>query len=108
MSKYPIKRIRTIALVGQGIFQFLAATQTPIALIVLEDKGDRVGDLPGMWQKPLLPPSAVVPGIPASLDALVLSLLSVNPFARPGSAAEVVDRGAKAERRTEAVQRERV
>lgn len=36
------------------------------------------------------PPSACRPGVPAGLDALVLSLLAQDPADRPGSAADVV------------------
>lgn len=38
------------------------------------------------------PPSAYVPGVPPELDELVLGLLHVDPMARPGSAAEVMER----------------
>jgi hypothetical protein len=55
-------------------------------------------ELPAAWEKPLSPPSQLVPvdegtpKIPAALDHLVLSLLSRNPLARPASAAEVIAR----------------
>ena len=49
-------------------------------------------DLYGMWSRRVEAPSIIVPAIPATLDALVLSLLSLNPLARPGSAAEVFER----------------
>ena len=52
----------------------------------------QVEDLKALWKEPPPPPSAVVPGIPKELDALVLSLLSANPLARPASAAEVIAR----------------
>lgn len=52
----------------------------------------RVAELGGVWSQPVRPPSSVVPAVPASLDALILSLLDLNPLARPGSAAEVCDR----------------
>jgi hypothetical protein len=45
-----------------------------------------------MWRTPPPPPSALVPGIPSGLDQLVLGLLSLEPLARPSSAAEVLDR----------------
>jgi tRNA A-37 threonylcarbamoyl transferase component Bud32/tetratricopeptide (TPR) repeat protein len=38
------------------------------------------------------PPSRQVQGIPAALDELVLSLLSLDPLSRPASAAELIDR----------------
>ena len=49
-------------------------------------------DLVDRWHEPPLPPSEVVPGIPAALDALVLDLLQLDPSARPASAAEVIER----------------
>jgi hypothetical protein len=52
----------------------------------------QVEDLKALWREPPPPPSAIVPGIPKELDALVLSLLSANPLARPASAAEVIAR----------------
>jgi tRNA A-37 threonylcarbamoyl transferase component Bud32/tetratricopeptide (TPR) repeat protein len=48
--------------------------------------------LRNLWNEPIAPPSALVKGVPAELDALVMSLLSLNPEARPVSAAEVLDR----------------
>jgi hypothetical protein len=44
------------------------------------------------WSSPLAPPSARVPGIPAALDHLVMSLLSLEPALRPPSAFEVMQR----------------
>jgi Protein kinase domain/AAA ATPase domain len=38
------------------------------------------------------PPSTLAPDTPAALDRLVMSLLSVDPEARPGSASEVMER----------------
>ena len=55
-------------------------------------KAQRVAHLSAAWAKPPLPPSAHVPGIPSELDRLVLSLLSLEPLARPTSAAEVLER----------------
>ena len=52
----------------------------------------QIEDLDGLWKESPAPPSAVVEGIPKELDALVLSLLSANPLARPASAAEVIAR----------------
>ncbi len=49
-------------------------------------------DLYGLWSLRLEAPSSYVPEIPRALDELVLSLLSLNPLARAGSAAEVFDR----------------
>ncbi len=49
-------------------------------------------DLYGMWGRRVEAPSVLQPGIPDTIDSLILSLLSLNPLARPGSAAEVFDR----------------
>jgi hypothetical protein len=49
-------------------------------------------ELSATWNERLLAPSAQVTGIPRALDGLILSLLSLNPLARPGSAAEVFER----------------
>ena len=51
----------------------------------------RFEDLPALWQRPPVAPSKLVPGIPPGLDALVLSLLSVDPLSRPSSSAAVID-----------------
>ena len=52
----------------------------------------QIEELTELWREPPAAPSAVVEGIPKELDALVLSLLSANPLARPASAAEVIAR----------------
>ncbi|HEX4354545.1 MAG TPA: protein kinase, partial [Polyangiales bacterium] len=44
------------------------------------------------WSSKPAPPSAHVPGIPAALDELVLSLLSIDPALRPQSTFEVMQR----------------
>ncbi len=49
-------------------------------------------ELYGMWSRRVEAPSATGADVPDSLDGLVLSLLSLNPLARPGSAAELFDR----------------
>ncbi|MDB4987320.1 MAG: pknB11 [Myxococcaceae bacterium] len=51
-----------------------------------------ISELGSAWDAPIVPPSAYVVGLPARLDELVLSLLSVDPAARPSSAAEVIER----------------
>jgi hypothetical protein len=48
-------------------------------------------ELVAVWRGPLAPPSLLVHGIPAALDALVMSLLSLDPVARPANAASVID-----------------
>jgi tetratricopeptide (TPR) repeat protein len=48
--------------------------------------------LPALWRLPVAPPSLFAPDLAPELDALVLSLLSQDPLARPRSAAEVIDR----------------
>jgi hypothetical protein len=44
------------------------------------------------WRHEPVPPSQLVPGIPPALDALVLSLLRIDPVERPRSAFEVMHR----------------
>jgi hypothetical protein len=50
-----------------------------------------VNELPQLWQNPPAPPSELVPGIPAELDRLILSMLSRDPLGRPETAAAVID-----------------
>jgi hypothetical protein len=50
----------------------------------------RLEDLNPLWRIPPAPPSDLTPHVPKELDALVLSLLSLDPLARPTSAAEVI------------------
>jgi Protein kinase domain/AAA ATPase domain len=45
-----------------------------------------------LWEAPLAPPSRIVEGIPEALDALVLSLPSLEPAMRPRSAFEIMHR----------------
>ncbi len=45
-----------------------------------------------VWTQTPLPPSALVEDVPPALDALVMSMLSLDPAARPASAAEVFDK----------------
>ncbi|HKP62464.1 MAG TPA: protein kinase [Polyangiales bacterium] len=51
-----------------------------------------LASMPAAWAVPPLPPSHHVPEIPAGLDALVLSLISIEPAHRPRSAFEVMQR----------------
>ena len=48
--------------------------------------------LPRVWKEPVVRPSRIVSDVPAALDELVLSLLSVDAMQRPSCAAEVIDR----------------
>ncbi|HEX3597980.1 MAG TPA: protein kinase, partial [Polyangiaceae bacterium] len=52
----------------------------------------RLAELKEVWSSPVSPPSTLAEGIPEALDSLVLSLLSLDPPARPGAASEVFDR----------------
>jgi hypothetical protein len=52
----------------------------------------RIAELKGVWSSTVQPPSTFAEDIPEALDSLVLSLLSLNPPARPGAASEVFDR----------------
>ena len=49
-------------------------------------------ELAEVWRTPPRPPSSVRAGIPRALDELVMSLLALDPGARPRSAAEVMAR----------------
>lgn len=51
-----------------------------------------LSDLLQSWQHSPPAPSVISPSVPPALDELVLSLLSIDPLARPASAAEVIDR----------------
>jgi len=51
-----------------------------------------VAGLPLAWKQPLVRPLRIVSELPAALDELVISLLSMDAMQRPGSAAEVLDR----------------
>jgi hypothetical protein len=51
-----------------------------------------IEQLPDLWRIPPAPPSTYARDVPPELDALVLALLNRNPFARPSSAAEVIER----------------
>lgn len=49
-------------------------------------------DLPTAWARRPAPPSAFSADVPPALDALVLSMIDVDPLGRPASAVEVVER----------------
>lgn len=51
-----------------------------------------LAELDAYWCVPLAPPSSIIGDVPAELDALVMSLLSQDPLARPSMAAEVISR----------------
>ncbi len=52
----------------------------------------KVNQLAAAWRVSPAPPSHYAPEVSPELDQLVLSLLSMDPLARPSSAAEVIDR----------------
>jgi hypothetical protein len=52
----------------------------------------RFSELKGAWSAAVAPPSSLAPDVPEALDALVLSLLNLNPLGRPVAAPEVFDR----------------
>jgi hypothetical protein len=52
----------------------------------------QLDDLPAFLEGIPAPPSAWAKGVPEALDALVLTMLSRDPLARPSSAAEVIER----------------
>jgi len=51
-----------------------------------------IEELEDVWKQRVIPPSKLAPNIPEQADALILSLLSLDPNARPSSIADVVDR----------------
>lgn len=69
-----------------GVVAFWSLTKTlPYAI-------DRIADAELAWTLPVVAPSTLEPSVPPSLDALVLSLLSLDPLGRPPSAADVIER----------------
>jgi hypothetical protein len=52
----------------------------------------RLSELRQVWNRVVEPPSVFAPDVPAPLDSLVLSMLGLNPLARPATATEVIDR----------------
>lgn len=52
----------------------------------------KVADLEELWSLRPPPPSAMAPEVPAALDELVLSMLSLDRHGRPASAVEVIER----------------
>jgi len=52
----------------------------------------RFSELRDIWRNRVAAPSSFVPDIPKALDNLVMSLLNLNPKARPSSTAEVMER----------------
>jgi len=48
--------------------------------------------LQAIWAQRPPPPSAIVPDVPPALDALVMSMISLDPATRPRSAFEVMER----------------
>jgi len=48
-------------------------------------------ELPLLWKRGVIPPSALKPEIPAALDSLILSLTSEDWLSRPVHAAQVID-----------------
>ena len=51
----------------------------------------RMQDLLLVWETPPVPPSQYAPELPRALEALVLSLLSLDPLGRPPNGAAVID-----------------
>ena len=51
----------------------------------------RIQDLLMVWETPPVPPSQLAEGIPRELEALVFSLLNLDPLGRPPNAAAVID-----------------
>ncbi|HEX6242767.1 MAG TPA: AAA family ATPase, partial [Polyangiales bacterium] len=68
-----------------AVAYFLLTQRLPFAIRSIEEMSEAHRVAPP-------PPSSLVPEVPAALDELVLSLLSIDPLGRPSSAAEVIDR----------------
>jgi hypothetical protein len=51
-----------------------------------------LSELNAAWREPPVPPSQFAPAVPPALDALVLSLLRIDPGSRPRGAFEVIQR----------------
>jgi len=51
-----------------------------------------LNDLERLWRTPAPTVRSLVPDVPQALDALVTSLICLDPLGRPSSAAEVIDR----------------
>ncbi|HMJ12546.1 MAG TPA: AAA family ATPase, partial [Polyangiaceae bacterium] len=51
----------------------------------------QLADLFDLWDSPVAPPSQGLPELPPELDALILSLLSLDRLARPPNAAVVIE-----------------
>jgi hypothetical protein len=64
---------------------YLLTKRLPFAIRAMRDASEA-------HRTPPPPPSTLAPEIPAGLDELILSLLSLDPLGRPSSAAEVIDR----------------
>jgi hypothetical protein len=52
----------------------------------------RFSELAELWRRAVARPADLVAELPKALDRLVMDLLSLDPDARPGSAAEVIER----------------
>ncbi len=52
----------------------------------------KVSELSEVWRGEVVPPSRFSEGVSSELDGLLLSLLNLERLARPGSAAEVIER----------------
>jgi hypothetical protein len=52
----------------------------------------RTEELPAMWKERPQPPQVLNARVPAALSQLTMALLSLDPLARPNTAAEVMDR----------------
>jgi hypothetical protein len=52
----------------------------------------KLEELPAAWERHATPLASLAEGLDGALDDLVMSLLSLNPLARPASAALVIDR----------------
>lgn len=84
--------IHRLALDGRTDLFSLGATLYTALTGHLAFPGISFADVMGSWSHKPLAPSLHVPAIPAELDDLVLSMLSIEPALRPASAFEVMQR----------------
>ncbi len=84
--------VRTLSLDGRGDLFSLGATLYYALTKRHAFSALTFDQLQDAWRGSPTRPSAIVPGVPAALDDLLLGMLRVDPGSRPKSAAEVMER----------------